>query len=509
MKQKISFIVLAACLFLSTIHASVSAAASAHADIQAFEPTSLIKADGTFWVWENRAGGAQTGRLSVPTQIHGLTDVAASFPDHLVMKEDGTVWLWERDPSTLTFQVYPVEKLNNLAAVLPGNKESLALDVQGRVYIIPRDYELTYSDLEKILMIPGVTNIKAVTNYYDGDYQLRWLLLKEDGTVLRDTGSLETFEPLTSMVDIIDIQHNLALKEDGTVWSLPSAASGLQESKGHGNASKLNGLSDIRSITGGTYSSLAIDSESRLWFWGATYTGYSDGTSLHEHSKPVRLTSIRNVKKAYVIERSIVALTQEGKVYSASINREQMPADPEFTLLASGVSQIKKGDRHIIMQKIDGSLWGWGMNKDAQLGHGDFQIEYKTPVQVQRPISVVLNGESVALSSGVIIRNNQAFIPLRSVFEKMGAGISFNTGADGTSKYVVIKRNDKAAAPVEITIDYKSGNAVLNGQTIKLPNKPFIVAGIAYLPLRFVSESLGANVSWAQQEGRITITTEQ
>ncbi|PZD95903.1 copper amine oxidase [Paenibacillus sambharensis] len=507
MKNKVSIIILAACLFLSSVHASVTAAANVHAAIQAFEPTSLIKSDGSLWVWGNESGSKHTGSLSVPTQIHGLTDVAASFSNHLVMKEDGTVWFWERDPSTLTFQVYPVEKLSNLTAVYPGNKESLALDAQGNVYIIPTDYELTSSDLDNIVMIPGVDHIKAITNYTDEAYQLRWLLLKEDGSVLRDAGSLETFEPLPSLVDVVDIQGNLALKKDGTVWSLPDAANGLKE--GQVGASRLSGLSDIRSITSGAYSSLAIDRQSRLWFWGVTYTGYSDGTNLHAQSKPVRLTSITNVKEAYIIERSIVALTQEGKVYSASINRKQMPADPEFTLLASDVSQIKKGNRHIIMQKTDGSLWGWGMNKNAQLGHGDFKVEYSTPVQVQRPISVVLNGEPAALSGGVIIRNNQAFIPLRSVFEKMGAGISFNTGADGTSKYVVIKRNDKGTAPVEITIDYKSGNAVLNGKTIKLPNKPFIVAGIAYLPLRFVSESLGANVSWAQQEGRITIMTEK
>nr|WP_246772632.1 stalk domain-containing protein [Paenibacillus polymyxa] len=78
------------------------------------------------------------------------------------------------------------------------------------------------------------------------------------------------------------------------------------------------------------------------------------------------------------------------------------------------------------MQKADGALWGWGVNKHAQLGIGDYEFLYSSPVPVQKPILVHLNGSPVSLSNGVITRNGQAFIPLRSVFDKLGAEIAYD-----------------------------------------------------------------------------------
>jgi len=50
---------------------------------------------------------------------------------------------------------------------------------------------------------------------------------------------------------------------------------------------------------------------------------------------------------------------------------------------------------------------------------------HSTPVPVQKPISVHLNGESVALNTGVIIRNSQAFIPLRFISKTLGAKVDW------------------------------------------------------------------------------------
>nr|WP_240353820.1 copper amine oxidase N-terminal domain-containing protein [Cohnella algarum] len=155
------------------------------------------------------------------------------------------------------------------------------------------------------------------------------------------------------------------------------------------------------------------------------------------------------------------------------------------------------------MQKTDGTLWGWGLNKNANLGVGDYEFEYLTPVQVQPPVEVVLNGESIALANGVITRNGQAFVPLRSVFEKLGAKISW----DETNKIATLERAaTEQTSSVTVQLNLKDGTAALNGSPVKLQNDPFGTSGTSYLPLRFISESLGAKVDWLQKEGKIRIT---
>ncbi|MCD9023170.1 stalk domain-containing protein [Cohnella silvisoli] len=208
------------------------------------------------------------------------------------------------------------------------------------------------------------------------------------------------------------------------------------------------------------------------------------------------------MKDAFVVERSLIVLTNDGEVYEASIERETMPDNPSFKRLTSEISQINSGGRHIIMQKNNGTLWGWGVNKSGQLGYGDYEFIHNTPVPVQKPISVQLNGVPVVLSSGVITRNEQAFIPLRSVFEKMGASVSW----DNDNKIVTIKQSKTGKPQIIIHINYIKGVVDMNNEPVTLKNAPFSVAGISYLPLRFVSEALGANVEWFQKDEKITIT---
>jgi hypothetical protein len=260
-------------------------------------------------------------------------------------------------------------------------------------------------------------------------------------------------------------------------------------------------LPKLQSIKGNYLTHLGIDDQSRLWFWGNTVTGFTDGTTYHEQSVPILLTGIKDVTDAYVVERSIIALTADGKVYEASNERESMPANADFRLLASNVNVIKGDHRHIIMQKNDGSLWGWGVNKNSALGYGSDEFMYTNPVPVQKPISVFLNGESIPLTNGVITRNGQNFIPLRSLFEKLGATINFTV-----DKKITIVRSVAGKPTISIGVNATTGEVSVNNQPVELPNRPFSINGTMYLPLRFMSETLGATVEWLPQKECISIT---
>lgn len=478
---------------ISSIPVSASAADKT-SNIQSFEPASLVKNDGTYWVW----GGNQ----SVPTQLQGMTDIETSFTNNFVMKKDGSIWYFERNQSLSSTHNQEVKGLSNIRTIYPYGNELLAIDADGKVYTaVHTDENL---DPTQFVQLTGIDNVTSISSYYEYIQQggeWRSIFLKKDGTVWKGNETLLSFEPMTSLNDITAIDKNFALKKDGTVWTWPIEFSGDVTSVDT-TATIISGLRNIKSIKSNGNSNLAIDDQSRLWFWGATITGWSDGTMYHDEKVPVLLSNVKNVKFAFVVERSLVVLTESGKVYETSIEGTSLPGNVNFTLLTSDVNLIKQGDRSIIMQKSDRTLWGWGVNKNAQLGYGDYEFMHSTAVPMQKPISVHLNGESVALNNGVITRNSQAFIPLRSIFEKLGATITF----EEMSKIVTIKRTDVGMPPLTININYKSGEVTVNNEAVKLQNAPFGVNGTSYLPLRFISETLGAKVEWVQQEDQITIT---
>ncbi|OAB36012.1 stalk domain-containing protein [Paenibacillus glacialis] len=482
-----------------TLLASIPISASAAdkpSNIQSFEPTSLVKSDGTYWVW----GGNQ----SVPTQFHGMTDVKTVFSNNFVMKKDGSIWYLERNQSLSSTQIHEVKGLSNISAFHPLGNELFAIDTDGKVYTaVHTDGTL---DLTQFVQLSGIDNVTNISGYYEfiqREGELRSVFLKNDGTVWKDKNALQSFERIPSLNDITAIDNNFALKKDGTVWKWPWTRQFSEDAIPLDTTpTVISELRNIKKIKSNGNSNIAIDDQSRLWFWGVTITGSSDGTTYHEGKVPVLLNNIKDVRDAYIVERSLVVLTESGNVYETSIEGTSLPGNANFTLLTSDVNLIKQGYRSIIMQKNDGSLWGWGVNKDAQLGYGDYEFMHSTPVPVQKPISVHLNGESVALNNGVMIRNSQAFIPLRSVFEKLGAAITF----EEMSKVVTIKRSNVGMPPLTISINYKSGEVTVNNKAIQLQNTPFGVNGTSYLPLRFISETLGAKVDWVQLEDKISIT---
>lgn len=102
---------LTACLALWTPGAATAAASGGGSGISSYGPDYLIKDDGTLWVWGETK--------SVPTQVHGLSDVQASFPLYysaMVATKDGSVWKWESNARTMAIEVKPVPELKNITS---------------------------------------------------------------------------------------------------------------------------------------------------------------------------------------------------------------------------------------------------------------------------------------------------------------------------------------------------------------------------------------------------------
>ncbi|MHB1456566.1 MAG: DUF3300 domain-containing protein, partial [Armatimonadota bacterium] len=86
----------------------------------------------------------------------------------------------------------------------------------------------------------------------------------------------------------------------------------------------------------------------------------------------------------------------------------------------------------------------------------------------------------------------------RGIFEALGARVDWN--ADSRTIHATGSDTD-----VELIIGDR--NAMVNGQTVRLDTPAMILRGSTMVPLRFISEALGADVKWFQATQSVSITT--
>ena len=110
--------------------------------------------------------------------------------------------------------------------------------------------------------------------------------------------------------------------------------------------------------------------------------------------------------------------------------------------------------------------------------------------------SATVNGSSSTTDAAPKIVNSRTMLPIRFVAEALGAEVGWN----GDTRTVTII---KGTTNIEITID--SNKAIVNGLTQTLDAPAFVENGRTYLPVRFVSENLGAKVDWDGATQTVTI----
>lgn len=100
-------------------------------------------------------------------------------------------------------------------------------------------------------------------------------------------------------------------------------------------------------------------------------------------------------------------------------------------------------------------------------------------------VRIIVNGQYVSFDQPPIERGGRVFVPLRGVFERLGATVVYD---NGTINATGNGRN--------IQLHIGSTAATVNGQQTNLDVAPFLVGARTLVPLRFISESLGANVNY-------------
>lgn len=118
------------------------------------------------------------------------------------------------------------------------------------------------------------------------------------------------------------------------------------------------------------------------------------------------------------------------------------------------------------------------------------------PAAAAGPVTVSVNGSTINLNPPPTTRAGRVFVPLRGVFENLGASVVY---ANGT-----INATGRGHA---VSLHIGSQQATVDGQTQTLDVAPFIIGASTYVPLRFVSQALGATVNYDGSNNLVAINT--
>ncbi|KAF6656864.1 stalk domain-containing protein [Paenibacillus polymyxa] len=114
-------------------------------------------------------------------------------------------------------------------------------------------------------------------------------------------------------------------------------------------------------------------------------------------------------------------------------------------------------------------------------------------------IKVIINGVTQQYTQSPVVSQNTTLVPLRGVFESLGAQVEW----DSKAKKVTASKNDDT-----LTLNIGSKLAYKNSNPVQLDAATQIQKGQVLVPLRFVSQSLGAKVNWDQRTRTVTISNQ-
>lgn len=115
--------------------------------------------------------------------------------------------------------------------------------------------------------------------------------------------------------------------------------------------------------------------------------------------------------------------------------------------------------------------------------------------------TLTINGEAVTVEKPYVVGAGVTLVPVRVITEAFGAEV----GWEAQTKTITLSYPD-----VEIVLQIDNPMAEVNKQATTLLSAPELTAnGFTMVPLRFISETFGATVSYDDATGKITVVKEK
>lgn len=118
--------------------------------------------------------------------------------------------------------------------------------------------------------------------------------------------------------------------------------------------------------------------------------------------------------------------------------------------------------------------------------------------QATGAITLKIDGKALSVSQAPVIKDGRTLVPMREIFESLGATVDWN-GKD--------KKVTATQATTTIQLQIGSKTAKINSKSIPLEVAAQTFNNKTMVPLRFISEALGAKVIWNGHAKSVAIVT--
>ncbi|MCL2572264.1 MAG: hypothetical protein FWE11_07655 [Defluviitaleaceae bacterium] len=416
-----------------------------------------IRGDGSLWGWglaPTANVSAWFGDFApvYPRLImEGVFRVVHGDTMDYAIGTDGSLWaIGQRRPISYEWQMTnavvpqeePIFLLNSVVEVFSAGHTDFILQCNGRLwYVRGDDPAVHFMDEVATVYIPPAQDANISETHF--------LIQQTDGSLwyaILSRGQM--FEPNHLLDDVVSVYRGYGrifiITSDNVLWAMGSnIAGGL----GVASAARVNEptriMSNVAHVIPRQHNTFAITTGGDLWGWGINNNGQLGIGSRTRPQAPIRI--MRNVKSIDFSSTDTFVLDTGGQLWGWGSNMfhewpgyegdfliypVEMMADvnsfytadsrvyvidmdnnlwewhrawghegmegPFITKLLEGIRDLFVGTEHVTAFKEDGSVWGWGVNWDGQVGDGSFERRQR-PVNISYSFSYAQGGSFAAL----------------------------------------------------------------------------------------------------------------
>ncbi len=112
---------------------------------------------------------------------------------------------------------------------------------------------------------------------------------------------------------------------------------------------------------------------------------------------------------------------------------------------------------------------------------------YMPSITEASAVNVEIDGTRISFDQGAILKDGRTLVPVRKIFEELDAVVNY----DSKTRVITAIREDR-----KIVLTVGSNVVMVDNKRVTLDVPAQVLNGRTLVPLRFISEALGAEVSW-------------